>query len=213
MLKVNNASNDNNFLFLSKELKLSAISFLIGVIVFTLLVIGIPFSGKDSYHKNLLNDLKSPDPVIRLSAITQLADAGNQVFPMLLDEMNRVDDPQLKISIVQILGNMKNVDAVDVLIKNLNHDSWKIRFFSVESLGKLNSPQAIQPLKKIIVHDNKKQVRLRALLSLAEIEEFRDIEFLKKVIHQSDQYEDILVAEANKIIAKIEGSEGQVTEE
>lgn len=190
-----------------KLLKTRKISILISSITLLLLIFGIPFienkSENESYEEKLKN-LESADEGIRLSAMSKLTSMGNKINPILLSEIEKNEAVLFKVSVIQILGNIQNASSINTFIKHLNHDNWRVRFFSAESLGKLNTSQAILPLENLIKSEKNNNVILVALLSLSKINEFNDIKFLKSLINGDYKFEDFIIKEIKKMTNNIE---------
>ena len=55
-------------------------------------------------------------------------------------------------------------------------------------------------MKNLIKREKDKRVIYRALLSLAEIDKFKDIEFLESLLRENHKYENYLEKEIKKII-------------
>lgn len=179
-------------------------------IILLLLIFGIPFvdeKTKDESFEEKLKNLKSSDESVRLSTISELTSMGDKINPVLLTAIEKDENILFKVSVIQILGNIKNVSSINTFIKHLNHDNWRIRFFSAESLGELNTSQAILPLKNLIKREKNKNVILISLLSLKKISGFKDIEFLKSLIKEDYKFEDFIIKEIKRMINEMELSE------
>ncbi len=180
---------------------------LVGAVILLLLIFGIPFEDKSdnmSFEEHLKN-LKSSDESIRLSAISELTSMGDKINPNLLTAIEEDENVLFKISVIQILGDIKNLSSINMFIKYLNHDNWRVRFFSAESLGRLNTSHAIIPLKNLIESEKNRNVILVSLLSLNKIDEFEDIEFLKSLLKNGYKFEDvIIIKEIKRLINEIE---------
>lgn len=177
---------------------------MVGFIIFLLLIFGIPFIENNSYEKQLKN-LKSTDDYVRFSAIVDLSNVGNKIIPTLLTSLEDEEDILFKVSVIQILGNIGSISTINTLVKHLNHENFRVRFFSAAALGELNSSQAILPLESLVRREKNKKVVFGALLSLGKIDEFNDIEFLKSLLKEGYRFEDFFIKEIKKMIDKIEG--------
>ncbi len=180
---------------------------MVGTVILLLLIFGIPFienkPENESFEEKFKN-LKSSDESVRLSTISELTSMGDKINPILLTAIEKDEDILFKVSVIQILGNIKNVSSINTFIKHLNHDNWRVRFFSAESLGRLNTSQAILPLENLIKREKNKKVILISILSLDKINDFKDIEFLKSLIKEDYKFEDFIIKEIKKMINKIE---------
>lgn len=180
-------------------------SILIGSTIFLLLIFGIPFIENNSYE-NQLKNLKSLDDYVRSSAIVDLSNVGDKIIPTLLTSLEDEEDIQFKVSVIQILGNIGSISTINTLVKHLNHENWRVRFFSAEGLGELNTSQAILSLESLVRREKNKKVVLRALLSLGKISEFNDIEFLKSLLKDGYSFENFIIKEINKMIGNLEAA-------
>lgn len=66
-----------------------------------------------------------------------------------------------------ILGEIKDVRAVEPLIQALNNQKWVVRMEAARSLGKLGDSRAIEALRTVSKNDTDKEVRKAASKSLA----------------------------------------------
>lgn len=180
---------------------------MVGTIILLLLIFGIPFiedkPENDSFEEKL-NNLKSSNESVRLSSIYELTSMGDKINPILLKAIEKDEDVIFKVGVIQILGNIQNESSINTFITHLNHDNWRVRFFSAESLGKLNTSKAILPLENLIKREKNKNVILISLLSLNKISEFEDIEFLKSLIKEGYKFEDFIIKEIKRMINEIE---------
>ena len=74
-----------------------------------------------------------------------------------------------------VAGQAVKPDEVDQLIKDLQNESWQIRWDAAAALGETKDPRAIGPLS-VALKDENSYVRMTAARSLGMIEDARVIE-------------------------------------
>lgn len=178
---------------------------LIGFVLVFWSLFGIPFIDheRESQLQFQIDHLNSADGRIRLIAAANLVSFGDEALPLLLKTIEE-DNLRIKIEVIQILGFIGNPKAIDPLIKLFDHKHWRVRFFAIDAFRELKAKKVIPLLKSKIVHDENKNVKLAALLTLGKMEEFDDVEFLKSLLRSKDQYEPYYPAEVSKMIERIE---------
>ena len=74
-------------------------------------------------------------------------------------------------------------DEVEQLIKNLQNESWQVRWDAAAALGETKDPRAIEPLSRALKDENS-YVRMTAARSLGMIEDPRVIEPLIEALKE-----------------------------
>jgi HEAT repeat protein len=73
-----------------------------------------------------------------------------------------------------VIGQTGSSEEVDQLVKDLQNESWQIRWDAAAALGEIKDPRAIDPLSKALQDENS-YVRMTAARSLGMIEDKRVI--------------------------------------
>ncbi|MDC0839442.1 HEAT repeat domain-containing protein, partial [Limnoraphis robusta] len=89
------------------------------------------------HNPNILNS------VIQVLTLTQV-----DIVPALIDCLKE-EDSDLRIYVVQTLGQRKDPRAVSVLIEMLDDENVNVRYHAIEALGKLQALEAVDSLVKI----------------------------------------------------------------
>ncbi len=85
----------------------------------------------------LLND---PEPNVRAAVLKELAESpSTRLVAKLTEYVATESDPDLIVHAVRAFRDARNEDALDALVKLLDHSSWRVRAESAEALGKLLS--------------------------------------------------------------------------
>ena len=106
-------------------------------------------------------------------AVTGLGYIKNKKsYDILIKHYNN-EPPNIKMRIIDALGNLGYPDAVGLLIESLKDDDKNIRFFSIKSLGKLKAKKAIDIIKYKEDYDPEYKVRLEAKKVLIELKELK----------------------------------------
>ena len=134
--------------------------------------------GQVDQFGELINELKYPDPGVRLSAVEELARIGDRraIDPLIASLSDT--DPAVRESAAFGLGDFRNPKAVDPLIVLLKDPDGRVRRAAVRALGLINSPSAVEPLIAVL-KDPDPQVRHSAVEALRHMGDRRAIEPLK----------------------------------
>jgi len=95
--------------------------------------------------KPLLETLNNRDPETQDLAATALAKIGTPVVEPLIERLS-VSNARLSWTIMDILGNIRDEDAVDAIIEKLQDADPDVAIKAAETLGSIGSESAIQPL-------------------------------------------------------------------
>ncbi|MBW2431674.1 MAG: HEAT repeat domain-containing protein [Deltaproteobacteria bacterium] len=79
------------------------------------------------------------------------------------------------IFLTDAAGQAGNSDNIDQIIKDLQNDSWQIRWDAAAALGETKDPRGIDPLSTALKDENS-YVRMTAARSLGMIDDLRVIE-------------------------------------
>lgn len=90
----------------------------------------------------------------RNAAADALRAIESRALPYLLFELNRVTEPDSKIAIATVLGDIPGDESVGALVELLRHDDVNVASAAIVSLGKLSRREAIPALIAILSGDN-----------------------------------------------------------
>ncbi|GEM_PF-1481918 len=122
---------------------------------------------KEKVVKNLVSLLSHPDPVVSDGAKVSLDKMGEYVVPFLMEELTN-QDPQVRMKICEILGNIGTEQATDALIKRLSDENPWVRVKACEALGKIGGEKII-PQVIIALKDTFYLVRTKACEALRRL--------------------------------------------
>ena len=97
-----------------------------------------------------LSDLKSPNPMVRLSAATQARKSTDPRIVAALGPAVADSSATIRARAVESLGIIGDKGAVPLLIRALRDDDQAVRRKAVEALGKLKDASATQPLLRLL---------------------------------------------------------------
>ncbi len=139
-----------------------------------------------SNAEQYLTDMKSPNPMVRLGAVTQ---ARQEKEPKLVQALSQVSISDANATIrsraVESLGVIGDKSAIPSLIRALGDDDRKVRREAVEALGKLKDPAAVRPLLAMAKTEDKPYDVVWALGQIASKEA---IPILTPMLDSSDKY-------------------------
>ncbi|QDU62673.1 Quinoprotein glucose dehydrogenase B precursor [Planctomycetes bacterium Pan216] len=89
------------------------------------------------------------------------------------------DDAEVRAQAARVLGDLRDAEAYDALVKALQDASPRVRFFAAKGLGKLGRSAAIEPLLAMLRENDNKDLYLRhagamALLGIGDRERLLD---------------------------------------
>jgi len=98
--------------------------------------------------KQLLVDLRDFNKAKRRTAVMKLGMVGGEEAVQALIMMVRNDHEDLiaRGRAALMLGNLRDIRAVDSLIKALDAPGFQTPVYAAEALGKIGDPRAIEPL-------------------------------------------------------------------
>jgi HEAT repeat protein len=116
--------------------------------------------------------------------IDALNQIGVMAVPVLVDALSD-EDPRMRLTIVDLLGEIGETDAVTALASALRDPEWRVRWRAADALGKLGDPAAVPDLLAMLADDSK-DVRVSAAWALGRIGHDSAIEGLAKLLHDRE---------------------------
>lgn len=149
----------------------------------------IVLSRKDNnrIQQILMDGLRSHDNAgLRNTATEGLILMGRKAFPLLKKNINDPDTDVRKI-IIDILGEIKSKDVLDIVTKFLKDKDENVRSAAAEAIGKIGDRKGIQVLLKTLKgNDNYlKFTALESLGSLGEVYGIKDIKLIIECLNNS----------------------------
>jgi hypothetical protein len=144
-------------------------TFAVGILAICYALVLAPAGyGKTDYFSKLINDLKKPQPQVRIKAAQALAElkdprAVDPLISALLDENSSV-----RSWAARALAELKDPRAVGPLIAALHDEVPNVRYRAAQALSAIKDPHAIGPLTAAL-KDEDAGVRSTAAQGLAEI--------------------------------------------
>jgi putative membrane-bound dehydrogenase-like protein len=88
------------------------------------------------------------------------------LVPLLKD-----NDPEIRAQAAKLLGDVRDRDAMDALLRLLTDQAPRARFFAAQALGRIGDPAAVQPIVTMLADNNDRDVYLRSagIVALANI--------------------------------------------
>jgi HEAT repeat protein len=143
----------------------------------------------------LIQPLADPEGEDRATAIGGLVALGPQA-PEALARGLENPDGDIRLGIVEALGQMPADTAVPLLIGALDDEDWEVRLAIVEALGVFRDRRAVGPLMKRFAVDDDDQVRYECLTSLGLIGDPAAVDLLVKGTSDHNPYVRMWAMEA-----------------
>ncbi|MCF6147255.1 MAG: tetratricopeptide repeat protein [Candidatus Kuenenia sp.] len=125
--------------------------------------------GDEKAIKPLIHALNDENLVVREKAAKALGQLGNnEAVTVLIEALNKKTNFPIVCSIIESLGKIGDLRAVDTLINFLSHEKSEIRECTAASLGKLGDARAVEHLIAAL-NDEEERVRWYAADSLGKI--------------------------------------------
>ena len=107
---------------------------------------------------------------------------GKEVVPIFIEALNNPSS-EIRQDSVEILGNLKAVEATESLCKVLlEGTAVPVRRKTVEALGKIGDPKAIPSLCIALLEDKNTDIRAKAAQALGEIGDPKVVDALSKAL-------------------------------
>lgn len=101
--------------------------------------------------KQLMADLRDVNKEKRRTAVMKLGMVGGDqaVRALILTVQNEYEDLIVRGRAALMLGKLKDIRAVDPLIRALDAPGFQTPLYAAEALGKIGDPRAIPPLRSL----------------------------------------------------------------
>ncbi len=143
------------------------------------------FEPNDKIFIGLISSLRSEDNAgMRNAAVEALTKLGALSVPFLIDAF-KDDDRDVRKFIADILGDINDKRAVNILITGLSDSDENVCLSSVEALGKLKDESAIEPLLKVLKTSVDKLLLYTIIKALEKIGNPRIADILITMINKS----------------------------
>jgi HEAT repeat protein len=120
----------------------------------------------------LIKAFNDSDCYVRKSAIEAVQHIDHPAIIRALVECLRDEEINVRESAVIALEKGRDADTVvNILSAALNDSHWNVRRESVEVIARVGGRRAIEPLRKMLKDDRDPEVRLSALVGLADLAE------------------------------------------
>jgi len=116
-----------------------------------------------------INSLHDPEKAVRSQAVQALVQIGTPVFEKVVILLND-SDWRVRYRAAEILGMLKNRDAVKPLIQALTDEKDHVRYMAAKGLWLIKDPEALAPLRNSL-NDENPYVRKMVKQTIAAIEE------------------------------------------
>ena len=118
-------------------------------------------------YRGLIRALRNRDLDIQWQASSALAELGTEGMEHLLSAL-RTRNKDIRLGIIEALGEIQDPRAVDPLIALLSEPNNEIRWEAALALGEIRDPRAIDPLRDVL-QDPDRYVRYGAAVALEKL--------------------------------------------
>ena len=129
----------------------------------------------DEDIKKYLTDLEDNDTQVRNLARWQLASYGLEAVPDLLNQL-KTDNERCRWEAAKILGEIRDMSAVDALVEALLDESISVHWVATESLIKYGRSAILPLLEGITRHFDSMRFRQGAYHILHVLERFHQLD-------------------------------------
>src|SRR5688500_14462701 len=130
--------------------------------------------------KQIMAELRGFDKEKRRTAVMKLGMVGGDeaVRALIMTVRNDHEDLIARGRAALMLGKLRDMRAVEPLIRALEAPGFKTPVYAAEALGKIGHPRAIQPLLGVMSsgHDTLQEAAAQALKRLGYTPELEDVQ-------------------------------------
>lgn len=113
-----------------------------------------------------------------------IREIGPAAVPVLIDALSD-DDWRMRLTIINLLGDIGDTDAVPVLVGMLRDAEWRVRWRAADALGRLADATAAPDLLALL-HDDMRDVRVSAAWALGKIGHATAVSGLVRLLHDHE---------------------------
>lgn len=139
----------------------------------------------ESVPEKLVKILSRSDKWLPARVAEGLVTQGSRSVPALLNALVEKGDLNTKLNYIEILGEIRDKEAVETLVGALDSSYAEIRAKAAMALGNIQDNSAVEGLIKAL-NDQIGNVRSLAALSLGRIRDKRAIQGLQNVLHDQE---------------------------
>jgi len=120
------------------------------------IVEGLVRNPTNTVIKTLIDALHDPENAGKRNSATEaLIRIGPVSLPVILDEFSQTSDPDVRLSLVNLMGDLRNEDALRSLHGLLNsEEDLNILSSAVASIGKYRQAKSIKPLLELLKRED-----------------------------------------------------------
>ena len=124
----------------------------------------------------LINYLKDDDKLVAEEAVQAIKSLGSAALSFILKELNETKNNNIKISLIKVLGEIKDEQSAVTLLKLLQTEKEDIKPDIILALGNIKCKESVNPLVEIIKSKSSgKQLLESAVITLGKIGDERAI--------------------------------------
>lgn len=138
-------------------------------------------SSKNEYLESLYNKINHPEKNIRDNSYIHILKSGNNSVDFLLKKLRHEKNDVKIVKILTLIGAMRCLECEQKILPFVDDSNWKVRFFALETLALLNYKDFSALTRNILIIDQDKRIKKKAILLLSEFGDSNDILFLKKL--------------------------------
>ena len=133
-----------------------------------------------------IEDLESGNIMVKINATYQLGEKKERrAVPKLIKLLTNNPQKEIKLCIIEALGEIGENNSVEVLIEMLTETDKEIQIAAVVALGKIKDSQAVTPLLDVMTD---KDIQLYAIAALGNIGDKKAVPALTKLLINKNKY-------------------------
>lgn len=114
------------------------------------------------------------------------------VLDVILEKIDSIENPKDKITLIQLIGWLKNEKSEKILLNYLDDPLWEIRFFSVKGLSGYDSKEVNDRLLNVLERETYWPIRREIIIILTNRRNSRLGSYLIKELDSDDRRSVIL---------------------
>ena len=132
----------------------------------------------------LIQQLGSPNIMIRRHAQDRLVQLGAEAVEPLLQSLSASSDYRQKIAIISVLASIGDLRAAGALIRELESGNLSVRIMSAEALGNFHTPKVFDALCRRLNSEDV-MVQIWIVESLGKLGDRRAVSLLCEALRQT----------------------------
>lgn len=171
--------------------------YIISVVVVVLFIctlrqVYLSTQSEDGKHgfEDVYKYIDSENDDYKFYAFNYFISSDDSVIEFLLNKINIEHDPDIQITIMQILAGKKCLKCTELFLEKTKDPSWKVRFFAIDSLEYINYLDEKSIIRDILINDESQRVKFKAIMFLSYNKDENNMKFLTDYYNNEKEIKD-----------------------